>query len=218
MSEHLARAGRRVYTYLVTHVPSHSIFGPYTWLGSAHGEEIPYVMGSPFMFDPDVQTDYRMSGRFGSQDEVEMSLQMMKYWSNFAKTGWACHNCSVACYILYRLEYALRHWMNKKKITIVIMISSLGSTSTSTLLSSVYCVNPCSIFKYIKVTQTYNDNYISYLVQFIIKCIIIRWTIFLWYYRDVSISCSVYVIFIYCIFCWSCNLIKSCRNQAMKWN
>ena len=40
------------------------------------------------MFDPEEDIDYVMTGRFGNQEEVEMSLQVMKYWSNFAKTGY----------------------------------------------------------------------------------------------------------------------------------
>ena len=89
VSEHLARVGRDVYTYVLTHVPTYSFWGKnYRWLGACHLDDIPYVFGSPFMFDPEEDIDYVMTGRFGNQEEVEISLQVMKYWSNFAKTGY----------------------------------------------------------------------------------------------------------------------------------
>ena len=86
-SRQFARAGRNVYAYLMTHAPSHSIWGAkYPWMRAAHGEDVPYVFGSPLILDPEV-ADYRVVGRFGDEREVEISLQIMKYWSNFAKTG-----------------------------------------------------------------------------------------------------------------------------------
>lgn len=86
LSNDLSRAGRDVYSYLMPHVPSSSVWGStYDWLGAAHAEDIPFVFGSPFMSDPD--GDAVLTGRFGNEQEVEMSLQMMRYWSNFAKTG-----------------------------------------------------------------------------------------------------------------------------------
>ena len=88
MSEQLAEAGKNVYTYVLTHTPTHSAWGKnFRWLGACHVEDIPYVFGSPLMFDPEEDIDYVKTGRFGNTEEVEISLQMMRYWSNFAKTG-----------------------------------------------------------------------------------------------------------------------------------
>nr|XP_054762955.1 cholinesterase 1-like [Lytechinus pictus] len=87
LSMDLSRAGRNVYPYLMSHVPSFSIWGSkYDWLGAAHAEDIAYVFGSPFLSNSnDDHTE--ITGRFGNDEEVEMSLQIMRYWSNFAKTG-----------------------------------------------------------------------------------------------------------------------------------
>nr|XP_054753743.1 cholinesterase 1-like [Lytechinus pictus] len=87
LSMDLSRAGRNVYPYLMPHVPSFSIWGSkYDWLGATHVEDIAYVFGAPFMGNSD-DDDWKMTGRFGNDLEVEMSLQIMRYWSNFAKTG-----------------------------------------------------------------------------------------------------------------------------------
>ncbi|XP_070552019.1 cholinesterase-like [Ptychodera flava] len=71
-----SNAGNNVYVYHMTHVPAKSIW-PIKWMKATHGEDLQFVFG----------------GVFGSKDwsmpkeEVTMSLQTMKYWTNFAKTG-----------------------------------------------------------------------------------------------------------------------------------
>lgn len=87
-AEDMSAAGIPVYSYLMTHVPESSVWGKdMTWLGATHAEDIPYVFGSPFMLDrPDPDGESELIGLFNEQ-EIEMSKQMMKYWSNFAKTG-----------------------------------------------------------------------------------------------------------------------------------
>ncbi|XP_071494932.1 acetylcholinesterase-like [Diadema antillarum] len=84
----LSAAGLNVYSYVMTHRPSHSIWGrDKTWMGATHGEDIAYVFGSPFGVDSeDKEADYFLIGRF-TEEEVEISQQIIKYWSNFAKTG-----------------------------------------------------------------------------------------------------------------------------------
>ena len=78
--------GRSVFAYLMTHAPSTSLWGKdVSWLGATHGEDIPYVLGSPFMLDVD-DLGKLMAGGFNAE-EVEMAQQVMKYWTNFAKTG-----------------------------------------------------------------------------------------------------------------------------------
>ncbi|XP_071495054.1 acetylcholinesterase-like [Diadema antillarum] len=74
------------YVYLMTHAPSASIWNKdIKWMGATHGEDIPYVFGSALMRAADDDESF-MSGRF-TDEEVEMSRQIMKYWTNFAKTG-----------------------------------------------------------------------------------------------------------------------------------
>lgn len=86
ISEDLSRAGRNVYTFVMTHNPAISVWGSqYDWLGASHTEDIPYVFGAPFMRLPEDPPEW--AGKFGNEQEVQMSLQIMKYWSNFAKTG-----------------------------------------------------------------------------------------------------------------------------------
>ena len=77
-----------VYAYIMTHVPSHSMWGKnFTWLGAAHADDMPYVFGAPFLRDTNDEDDYSITGRFADHEEVEISLQIIKYWSNFAKSG-----------------------------------------------------------------------------------------------------------------------------------
>ena len=51
--------------------------------GASHVEEIPFVLGFP----TDFQFLYTMYGLTIPENEFELSRKLMKYWSNFAKTG-----------------------------------------------------------------------------------------------------------------------------------
>ncbi|XP_072039266.1 cholinesterase-like [Amphiura filiformis] len=80
-----AMAGDQVYSYQMTHVPTVSIWSILSlninivWLGSSHGEEISFVFGLPFM---------RVNNRLElSVPEKELSVKMMRFWTEFAKTG-----------------------------------------------------------------------------------------------------------------------------------
>ena len=68
-----------VYQYYFTHVPSTSIFKPVFpelgWLGAGHGEELQSVFGYPYLYN------------YPEEKELELSHRIIKYWSNFAKTG-----------------------------------------------------------------------------------------------------------------------------------
>ncbi|XP_022105581.1 acetylcholinesterase-like [Acanthaster planci] len=68
----------------MTHVPSVSIFslvdGP-GWMGSGHGEDISFIFGLPFL--PETAALY--SG-FSDQERA-LSVEFMKFWTTFAKTG-----------------------------------------------------------------------------------------------------------------------------------
>ncbi|XP_071476201.1 cholinesterase 1-like [Diadema antillarum] len=86
MTEHLSAGDNTVYQYFMSHAPSRSMFDKdVTWLGPTHAEDIPYVFGYPLMADqPD---DNEMGRTKFTDDEALMSVQIMKYFSNFAKTG-----------------------------------------------------------------------------------------------------------------------------------
>ncbi|XP_072175903.1 acetylcholinesterase-like [Diadema setosum] len=90
LADDLAGAGRTVFAFVMDHVPSHSLWGSnYTWLGAAHGEDIIYVLGTPFALstEPGEDDRYNLIGRFEGDAEIEISIQMVRYWSTFAKTG-----------------------------------------------------------------------------------------------------------------------------------
>lgn len=74
-----------VYLYYMTHVPEWSIFeingtGP-GWLRAGHAEDLPFVFGYPFVTE--------LLGTHGpmTEEESELSVQFMYFWTNFAKTG-----------------------------------------------------------------------------------------------------------------------------------
>ncbi|XP_072048619.1 uncharacterized protein [Amphiura filiformis] len=81
-----AMAGEHdIYQYYFTHVPSIN-FGEseYTgagWLGAGHAEELAFVFGYPFYPPEDFES------RLYLEEEMSLSKHMMKYWTNFAKTG-----------------------------------------------------------------------------------------------------------------------------------
>ncbi|XP_054750205.2 cholinesterase 1-like [Lytechinus pictus] len=87
-AEHLSAAGLTTYKYIMSHRPSISIWGKgIGWLGATHGEDIPYTLGTPFMVDAlTFNQSFVLSGFF-NEEEVEFASQVMRYWSNFAKTG-----------------------------------------------------------------------------------------------------------------------------------
>lgn len=70
---------------------SHSSFsrvGPVnpTWLGAGHTEEFQFVFG--WSFDENIlQYKHELT-----DDEKTLSAQMMKMWTNFAKSGWELGN------------------------------------------------------------------------------------------------------------------------------
>ena len=75
-----------LYQYYFTHTPSKSNLywymeaGP-TWLGAAHTEDLIFVFGYPF-YPP-----FFFEGHVFPEEEKELSLNFLKYWTNFAKTG-----------------------------------------------------------------------------------------------------------------------------------
>ncbi|XP_022105590.1 acetylcholinesterase-like [Acanthaster planci] len=79
------QAGDNVFLYQMTHVPSLSLYnlpggGP-GWLGCGHGEDISFIFGLPFL--PETAALY-----FNFTDEERaLSVEFMKFWTTFAKTG-----------------------------------------------------------------------------------------------------------------------------------
>lgn len=69
-----ASAGEMVYMYYFTHRYSSNPWPE--WMGVLHGDEIVFTFGEPFK-----------PGLNYTESERELSRQMMKYWTNFAKTG-----------------------------------------------------------------------------------------------------------------------------------
>ncbi|XP_070551775.1 acetylcholinesterase-like [Ptychodera flava] len=72
-----SQAGSNVYLYQMTHVPANSILRM-KWLKATHAEDLPFVFGWHF----DSALNWTMP-----EDDVTVTLKVMKYWTNFAKTG-----------------------------------------------------------------------------------------------------------------------------------
>ncbi|XP_070546351.1 acetylcholinesterase-like [Ptychodera flava] len=72
-----AKAGFNVYKYHMTHVPSKS-FWPVKWMKATHEEDLPFVFGWHFVDGMNWTLP---------KEEVDMTLKVLKYWTNFAKTG-----------------------------------------------------------------------------------------------------------------------------------
>lgn len=77
--------GNTVYKYLFNHIPSRSIYTVvpsnlpiWEWRGVGHAEDIPFLFGCPFR--PNWPHNY-------TEEEKVLSLDMMRYFSNFAKEG-----------------------------------------------------------------------------------------------------------------------------------
>ena len=67
-------AGENVYMYYFTQRYSSNPWP--RWMGVLHGDEIIFTFGDPYK-----------TGLNYTTDEKDLSLEMMKYWTNFAKTG-----------------------------------------------------------------------------------------------------------------------------------
>jgi carboxylesterase type B len=80
------QGGDNVFLYQMTHVPSVSIFsyffgGSPRWLGSGHSEDLYFVFGAPFIPEfVDLLSDF-------TDGERMLSVEFMKFWTNFAQTG-----------------------------------------------------------------------------------------------------------------------------------
>ncbi|KFM73379.1 Acetylcholinesterase, partial [Stegodyphus mimosarum] len=73
-AEKYAEKGNNVFFYVWDHRPSPTPWAP--WMGVVHFTEIQFVFGSPIK-DPEKYVP----------EEVQLSADMIKYWTNFVKTG-----------------------------------------------------------------------------------------------------------------------------------
>ncbi|XP_022097402.1 cholinesterase 1-like isoform X3 [Acanthaster planci] len=72
-----ARAGRKVYRYYMTHAPTTPLVGN-KWTGATHLDDLLFVFGLPLISSE----EYAFTS-----EEARMSLWVIKYWTNLAKTG-----------------------------------------------------------------------------------------------------------------------------------
>ncbi|XP_071498731.1 acetylcholinesterase-like [Diadema antillarum] len=77
-----AEIGQDVYYYQFTHYPNTSAWSGdgWPWKGVAHGEDLQFIFG--FHFNPAYDRWDDMP-----QKEIELSLDIIRYYANFAKTG-----------------------------------------------------------------------------------------------------------------------------------
>ncbi|XP_076435611.1 acetylcholinesterase-like [Babylonia areolata] len=74
LCDRYAQNGQRVFSYWFDH---RSSINPWPkWMGTLHGDEIHFVFGMPL--NPDLGY---------TEEERQLSRKMMRFWSNFAKTG-----------------------------------------------------------------------------------------------------------------------------------
>ncbi|CAK9290290.1 unnamed protein product [Gordionus sp. m RMFG-2023] len=69
-----AKTGINVFKYYFSHRSSQNPWP--TWMGVMHADEINYIFGEPLV-----------PGKGYKPEEIELSRNMMKFWTNFAKTG-----------------------------------------------------------------------------------------------------------------------------------
>lgn len=64
-----------MYAYLFSYRTINPFYPP--WVKATHGDELAYVFGQA------------LNSAYGhTEDEKNLSRKMMRYWSNFAKTGY----------------------------------------------------------------------------------------------------------------------------------
>lgn len=87
-------AGESVYTY---HLTQRYQSNPWpVWMGVLHGDDVLFVFGEALK-----------PGRNFSREDQELSRLMMKYWTNFAKTG----SVSILCERYSNGSWVMRSWV-----------------------------------------------------------------------------------------------------------
>lgn len=80
-ARYYTQAGMTVFRWMFSYIPDFSIYPVIpVWKGSAHGDDMELVFGNGFQ-------DQYYDGRNYSDYELELSLDMQRYYTNFAKTG-----------------------------------------------------------------------------------------------------------------------------------
>jgi acetylcholinesterase len=75
LANRYAAVGNDVYMYYFTHRSSRNPWPK--WMGTMHGDELNFIFGEP------------LNPSFGyTPAEIELSRRIMKYWANFAKSGY----------------------------------------------------------------------------------------------------------------------------------
>lgn len=91
-----AETGNNVYMY---YFKQRSQNNPWpSWTGVMHGDEISYIFGEPL----DSKKNYQAN-------EIELSRRMMRYWANFAKTGWV-QLFNIVPLFIYSVAYQSKFW------------------------------------------------------------------------------------------------------------
>ena len=71
----------QIYAYYFNHHPSKSIMNS-PWSGACHGDDL-FFFGIHFL-----PNEWNLT-----EEEVEMTITMIRYWTNFAKTGYVKYTC-----------------------------------------------------------------------------------------------------------------------------
>ncbi|CAH1238965.1 CES2 [Branchiostoma lanceolatum] len=77
-------AGGPVYLYEAQHRPATTAYKP-DWIGCDHGDDINFITGLPFLGEDG--PSHLGEPLMFSEDDRNISLDMMEYWANFARTG-----------------------------------------------------------------------------------------------------------------------------------
>lgn len=84
VAQKFAKGGNNVYKYLFNHLPGNTFYNipglSWPWKGIAHVEDIPFVFGKPF-------SGLHLPNVTYSEEDKKLSLDMMRYYTNFAKSG-----------------------------------------------------------------------------------------------------------------------------------
>ena len=80
---HVRVSNASTYFYEFTHNPTFKFYNPSWVTGAGHGSELFFVFG----FAPEMLHELGLTKRLVSREEIELSIFMMKWITNFAKTG-----------------------------------------------------------------------------------------------------------------------------------
>ncbi|XP_052816360.1 acetylcholinesterase-like [Mya arenaria] len=158
------------YMYVFDHRPSYST-APEWLQGANHGDEIGYVLGFPGTYGD-------VAPYLPAQD-VQLALDVMKYWTNFAKTGdpnvkdgsltfWPVYEPEDATYIHLaagKAEYQTREHFRREQVSywthVVPAIREMSGHTEFSDWAPCYCVIEKSIFAELEI-KAMRDNLVFY--------------------------------------------------------